>query len=202
MARFLLPVFPLALAASFAALAALYESRWKLSQVFSLVTAGLTLVMGAGGFLLYDRDALACSLGRISQEQYLQRHAPDYERIDFVNQTLAGEGGNEKALVFFRHVYYLNVPFVYGDPAASWGIDPEKLQTSEAWLTFFRQQHIRWVVRSQEYPEPIAGPLRQLENSGNLIPQAQAETMDFTGKRMEGVKRSTSTVILRVQDHL
>jgi uncharacterized protein DUF1420 len=202
MARFLLPVFPIALAASFAALARLHESRWRLSRVFSLATVGVTLVMGASGFLLYERDALACSLGRISREQYLRQHAPDYERIEFVNRTLAEEGSNEKALVFLRHIYYLNVPFVYGDPGASWGIDPEKLQTPEAWLAFFHQQHIRWVVRSPEYPESIAGPLRQLENSGNLIPQAEAQTMDFTGKRMEGVKRSTSTVVLRVQDHL
>ena len=202
MARFLLPVFPIALAASFAALARLRESRWRLAQVVSLATVGLTLAMGAGGFLVYARDALACSLGWISREQYLWQHAPDYERIEFVNRTLAGEKSNEKALVFMRHVYYLKVPFVYGDPRASWGIDPEKFQTSEAWLAFFNQQHIRWVVRSPEYPESITGPLRQLEKSGNLIPLAEAQTVDFTGKRMEGVKSLTSTVVLRVQDHL
>src|SRR5207253_2909803 len=69
-ARFLLPVFPIALAASFAALAAFQESRWKFSKAFFLATVWVTLTMGAGGLLVYERDALACSLGRISREEY------------------------------------------------------------------------------------------------------------------------------------
>ncbi len=201
MARFLLPVFPIALAASFAALARLQEWRWKLSQVFSLATIGVVLVMCTGGFLMYERDALAASLGETSREKYLRRRAPDHERVEFVNRTLAGEKGSEKALVFFPHVYYLNVPFLYGDPDGSWGIDPEELHTPEAWLAFFRQEHIRWVVRSPEYPKAIAGPLQQLQNSGILVPLAEGQTTDFIGKRIEGVRQTTPIVVLRVQDH-
>jgi hypothetical protein len=170
--------------------------------MLSLVTIGTVLVMGAGGFLAYERYALAASLGGISREEYLRQRAPDYERVEFVNQTLAGEKRSEKALVFFRHVYYLDVPFVYGDPAGSWVVDPEKLCTPEAWIAFFHQEHIRWVVRAPEYPDAIAGPLRQLEDSGNLVPLAEARTTDFIGKRMEGVKRPTPIVLLRVQDRL
>ncbi len=200
-ARFLLPVFPIALAASFSALARLQESRWKFSRVLSLATVGVVLLLGAGGFLVYEREALAVAVGGISREAYLRRRAPDFERVEFVNRTV-GENVSEKTLVFFPHVYYLDVPFVYGDPAGNWEIDPEKLRSPEAWLAFFRQEHIRWVVRSPEYPEAISGPLHQLQNSGKLAPVAESQTTDFTGKRMEGVKRSDSTVLLRVQDDL
>ena len=201
MARYLLPVFPIALAASFAGLAWLRESRWKFSKALSLATVVVVLVMGAGGFFVYERDALAASVGLLGREEYLRQRAPDYERVEFVNRALAAEKSPEKALVFFRHVYYLNVPFVYGDPNGSWGVDPERLRTPEAWLVFFHQEHIRWVVRSPEYPEAIAGPLRQLQDSGDLVPVSEAQTTDFVGKRIEGVRQSSLIVLLRVQDH-
>src|SRR5208337_1274550 len=107
-----------------------------------------------------------------------------------------------KTLVFFPHVYYLTVPFICGDPAGNWGIDPEKLHSPEAWLAFFRREHIRWVVRSPEYPDAISAPMHRLQASGKLLPFAEGQTTDFVGKRMDGVKRPASIVILRVQDGL
>jgi len=199
MARFLLPVYPIALAASISSVARLRESSWRLAKALSVATVGCVLLMGIAGLLIYERYPLAVSAGLVSREEYLRQRAPDYERAEFVNQALLGTGSSEKTLVFFRHIYYLNVPFVYGDPGGSWPIDPEKLESPEAWLALFRRENIRWVVRSPEYPAAIAGPLQQLENGGALVPVVEGETADFVGKRIEDVKRTTPIVILRVR---
>jgi hypothetical protein len=199
-ARFLLPVYPIALAASVSSVARLRESSWKLAKTLSLATVGSVLLMGIAGLLIYERYPLAVSAGLMSREEYLQQSAPDYERAEFVNQALVGKGSSEKALVFFRHIYYLNVPFVYGDPGGSWPIDPEKLESPEAWLALFHRENIRWVVRSPEYPEAVAAGLSQLERAGALASVVEGQTAEFVGKRIEGVKRTTPIVILRVQD--
>jgi hypothetical protein len=198
-ARFLLPVYPIALAASVSSAARLRES-WKLAKTLSLVTVGSVLLMGIAGLLIYERYPLAVSAGLMSREEYLQQSAPDYERAEFVNQALAGKEGSEKALVFFRHIYYLNVPFVYGDPSGSWPIDPEKLESPEDWLALFHRENTRWVVRSPEYPEAVAAALSQLERGGALVPVVEGQTAEFVGKRIEDVKRTTPIVILRVQN--
>jgi hypothetical protein len=120
--------------------------------------------------------------------------------VEFVNQALKEEGREGKTLVFFRHTYYLRVPFVYGDPSASWAVDPQRLQTTEAWLELFRKEKIRWVVRSSEYPNAIAQPLRQLELGGELAPLTQGEVYDFEGMRVLGVRKIIPIVVLRVKD--
>ena len=200
MARFLLPVLPLALAASFAGVSHLDELGWRTVRRVSLGTIGLYLLIGAGGLLLYERTALTVAAGLNSREDYLQQWAQNYMEVEFVNQALKEEGREGKTLVFFRHTYYLSVPFVYGDPSASWAIDPQRLQTTEAWLSLFRKEKIRWVVRSSEYPKAIAQPLRQLELRGELAPLAQGEVYDFEGMRILGVRKIIPIVVLRVKD--
>jgi len=102
--------------------------------------------------------------------------------------------------VFFRHTYYLQAPFLYGDPNASWAVDPERLKTPEAWKAFLKSQNIRWIVRDPEYPEAIAEPLVRLEQAGNLMPIAQAELSEFEGMRILGVRKMRLVVILRITE--
>ena len=92
--------------------------------------------------------------------------------------------------VFFRHTYYLQAPFLYGDPNASWAVDPERLKTPEAC----------WIVRDPEYPEAIAEPLVRLEQAGNHMPIAQAELSEFEGMRILGVRKMRLVVILRITE--
>jgi hypothetical protein len=200
MARFLLPVLPIALAASFAGVSHVDQSGWRFVRKASLGTIGLYLLFGLGGLLLYGRSAIAVAVGLNSRQNYLQQRAPNYEQAEFVNRALKGKSREGKTLVFFRHTYYLDVPFVYGDPYGSWAVDPERLQTPEAWREFFRKEKIKWVVRSPDYPGSIAQPLLELEKEGELIAVAKGEVDDFEGVRALGQRRTVLIVIFRVED--
>jgi len=199
-ARFLLPVLPIALAASFAGVSHVDKLGWRIVRRASLGTIGLYLLFGLAGLLLYGRAAIAVAVGLNSRQNYLQQRAPNYEQAEFVNRVLKGGLGEGKALVFFHHLYYLDVPFVYGDPDASWAVDPERFQTPEAWRELFRKEKIRWVVRSPEYPDSIAQPLGELEKEGELVPLANGEVDDFEGVRVLGQRKTVLIVILRVED--
>ena len=200
MTRFLLPIFPVALAAVFAGVAALRDKEWRIARGIAYGSIGLFLMMGAAGLLLYGRRAVAAAVGLTSREDYLLQRAPDYAKAEFVNGVLDGKGSTGRVLAFFRHVYYLRVPFAYGDPVASWPVDPQRLNSPEAWKTFLQTQGIRWVVRAPDYPPTIAARLQQLELSGDLVPIAQGEVNSVEGMRIFGVHKTVSIVVLQVKD--
>src|SRR6266567_1640252 len=200
MTRFLLPVLPVALAAAIAGVAALSKMEWRIARSISVASIAAFLLLSAGGFAIYAGPALAAAAGLTSSEDYLRGRSPDYAVTEFVNQTLAGKESEGNALVFFRHVYYLRIPFLYGDPKASWAVDPARLSTPESWREFFRQNRIRWVVRSPEYPKDIAAPLEQLEHSGSLTPIAHQNVSTFDGMRILGIRKTVTAVVLQVSD--
>jgi hypothetical protein len=199
MTRFLLPILPIALAAALAGAAQLGVLGWRAARLVSLATLASFLLFGAAGLLYYNRSALAAATGLISREDYLQARAPEYEKVRFINEVLAGKESEGKTLVFLRHVYYLRVPFVYGDPGASWAIDPAQLQTAEGWRRLLREQGIRWVVRAPEYPAEIASPLLELEAERQLEPIAETTVHDFQGMRISGNRQSLLLIILEVK---
>lgn len=200
MLRFALPILPVALGMVFAGAAALSASEWRIARGLSTASIAVFLLLSAGGLIVYERSAAAAAIGLTDRETYLKQRAPDYGKTQFVNETLEGKGSEGKALVFFRHVYYLRVPFLYGDPAASWSIDPKNFQTPQAWRTLFHAQNIRWVVRAPDYPPAIAAALGRLEATGKLEPFAQSEVSNFEGLRILGVRKTQPIVILRVKD--
>jgi hypothetical protein len=91
---------------------------------------------------------------------------------------LSGSKDQQETLVFFRHLYYLNIPFVNGDPDTGFDIDPEGMQTPQQWKAL-KEKNIGYIVRSNEFPEPIAVPRDELEKTGDLIPFASAEVQNF-----------------------
>ena len=96
-------------------------------------------------------------------------------------------------------MFRLRVPFLYGDPAASWAVDPSRLQTPQDWQVFLRAENIRWVVRSPDYPTAIAAPLRELEAQGQLVPIARTEVSDFRGLRILGNRQAEAIVVLETK---
>jgi len=199
MLRFMVPILPIALAAVLSAVAQTTGKAWRATRYLSLATLTIFLLFGAGAFALYARGALAAASGLTLRQQYLEQHAPEYAAAEFVNQTLSPRAKNEKAVVFLRHLFYLRVPYLNCDPASSWAIDPARLQTTAQWLAFFQQQSVRWVVRGASYPEPIAGPLLELEREDQLVPIASTEVSDFIGLRLSGQRVSAPVVILELK---
>ena len=198
MLRFLLPVLPVALALAFAAVCALRNTDWRFARALALASIAAFLVLCCGGLFVYGRPAVAAAIGLVSRNDYLRQRAPDYGKVEFINQTLPSEPGAGKALVFMRHLYYLRVPYLPADPDNNWNIDPSRFQSSQSWRELFHANDVRWVVRSPEYPQSIAAPLQQLESEGALVPIARGEINDFEGMRLFGTRKTVPIVIFRV----
>src|SRR5439155_5317778 len=130
---------PIALAAVGAGAAQLKMRRWLGLHNVARASVCVFLFFGAAGLLWYERFALAAASGFTSRQDYLRDHAPEYGEAEFINQVLQNEGAG-KALVFLRHSYYLNVPFLYADPSASWAVDPSRYRSSAEWLELFHEQ--------------------------------------------------------------
>ena len=188
MTRFLLPLLPIALAASIAGVALFAKRGWRLVNATAWMSIAVFLLMGFGGLCLYARQSWSVAAGITSRESYLRQRAPDYEKCEFLNRQLAGKGSEGKVMVFFRHVYYLRVPFAYGDPGSSWAVDPARLQTDSAWVRLFRENHIRWVARDASFPPPIQEPLQRLEAAKVLVPCASTTVQDWRGNRIGGTR--------------
>lgn len=197
--RFLLPLFPMALACVAAGFeVALRERR----RVVSRTATGLLVMMacaGAVGFVLYVQGPLRAAIGVQVEKEYLEQRAPDFEIAETVNHLLSGRKDHQKTLVFFRHLYYLGIPFMNGDPGTSFEVDPERLQSPQAWIEFLDKRNIGYIVRSPNYPEIIAAPLNELEKSGDLIPFAMAEVRNFQGNRIDQNRIAVPVVILKVR---
>jgi hypothetical protein len=101
-------------------------------------------------------------------------------------------------MVFFQHVYYLRVPFLIGDPQISWLMDPDRLGSSQALLQFLRRQNVRWVVKSPDYPKPLAPAFQALEDEGKLLPRFSEEASTYTHFRIYGEKVPVHLVVLEL----
>jgi hypothetical protein len=111
---------------------------------------------------------------------------------------LGGRENQQKTLVFLRHLYYLDIPYVNGDPNSSFEVDPEHMQSRGDWRAFFKKKSIGYVVRSPEYPKAIAAPLEEMERTGELTVIERTDVQTFQGKRVDQVRVTTPVVILKV----
>ena len=198
MPRFLLPVLPIALAASIGGVELLTRERFRVVRLLAVLSISGFVLAGLGAMLVYSRPALAMVVGSTSTEAYLVANSPDYERSQFVNREVERFDQRGRTLVFFRHLYYLRVPFENGDPENSWEIDPKGFSSDEAWKKFFVQHQIRWVARTPDYPAPLVESLTRLERDNVLLPCASGEGESFAGNRMEGKRVKLPMTLLCV----
>jgi hypothetical protein len=202
MARFLLPLLPVALAASIGAAAGATRGRWRVLRALLLVSLAGFCAAGFAAMAAYSHRAWSVALGRTSPDAYLSANAPDYQRSQFVNRELASQRDG-RVLIFFRHLYYLRVPYFNGDPQDSWPMNPQLLnaagQGSEAWRELFRNHGIRWVLKSPKYPRELAAALENLEQQGVLAPCASGEVAEFSGNRIEGQRVREPITLLCVR---
>ena len=197
--RFLLPIFPIALACVAAGLEFTLREKWRIASRTAAGLLILTACAGAVGFVLYLQRPLRASIGIQSEREYLEETSQEFEIAEAINHLLGGRENQQKTLVFIRHLYYLNIPFVNGDPGTSFEVDPERLQTPQEWRTFLEKRNIGYVVRSPNYPNVIKAPLNEMEKAGDLIPFAAADVRSFQGKRIDQNRIAVSVVILKVR---
>jgi hypothetical protein len=202
MGRFLLPVYILALALVVSGVADLFARKWKLASSACAVTLILFLTFAGLSDIVYARDFLPVVIGSENRAEFLERMGPDYKLATFINDTLGPEtqhnAGN--VIVFLRHLYYLKVPYVYGDPGSSWTFDPSKCNKPDQLLLLLNNINVRWVVRSPDYPPPLAEAFDGLESQNKLVRIASMDLETFTGNsRIYRQKRTTKVVILELQ---
>ena len=199
--RLLLPVFPLALACIAAGIEFSRQHGWKIINrtVAALVT--LVSVAGGAGLMMYSCKPVATSLGAVPTVSYLEQRASEYQEAEAINRVVRSQAESGKTLGFLRHAYSVEVPYLNGDPASSWMINPDRLRTQNDWELFFQQQGIEFVARSPNYPTPIASPLMEMEAKGELVPVAELVVQDFKGMRIQGARTEISVIILRVKNY-
>jgi len=193
-ARFLLPVFPVALALAICGVAESFRGTWMV-RVGCLGTLLLFFAFGLASEVLYARDFIPVTLGLEKQEAFLERMAQDYPLAAFVNRSLVGK---DEVLVFFRHLYYLRAPFIEGRPEQSWLMDPQRVEQPQQLLDLLRRENIRWVVKAPDYPEALAQTFRALEDEGQLRPVSSTEVWTFAGFRIYEKRVPVEVTILEV----
>jgi hypothetical protein len=196
--RYLLGAFPVALALVFAALADVLKRKSRLIPIAAIGSIILFLLFGAASEAVYSKDFLPVVLGREKREDFLMRMAGVYPTEEFVNNSLSGREG--KAMVFFRLVYYLRVPFEIGTPEESWLMNVDKINDPDSLWQFLGQRGIRWVVKSPDYPYPasLTSAFQKLEDEGALRPTFSGEASTFSNFRMFGERMKFKMVILEV----
>lgn len=197
--RFLLPVFPLGLACLAAGMAASQQRDWKVTNLLAEGLVILFCLIGGAGLVLYSWKPIEAALGLVSETSYLEARRPQYQEAEAINHLLGNQTKSGKTLVFLRHTYSLEIPYVNGDPTTSWLINPDFLRTPQDWQQFFQREGIAFVVRSPAYPAWIAAPLLEMEAKGQLVSVASVVVQDFHGNRIEENRREVSVVVLKVK---
>jgi hypothetical protein len=154
---FLLRVFSLPLAFTVAGLDSSKQKGWKISNRFAWGLAILLWIFGGAGLAMYSWKPVATTLGIVREVDYLEEGRPEYQEAEFINRGRASQAKGGKRSLFLRHMYSLEVPFLNGDPATSWLINPDRLRTPQDWAIFFQKEGITFVARSPNYPEADRG---------------------------------------------
>jgi hypothetical protein len=136
----------------------------------------LMTVLGSAGLVLYSGRPVLAALGFVSKQKYLEENSQDYETVEAVNRLVGKQETHLRTLLFVRHLYYLDIPYLNGDPGTSFALDADHLQTAQEWKAFFFEKRIGYVVRSPQYPQVIAAPLEEMKKNGDLVPKRRYRT--------------------------
>jgi hypothetical protein len=198
--RFLLPIYPIALLFAGFGVDIVSRSKWATSKSIALAVVIFAIVSGVAGLLVYSQHSLVAAAGLEGRIQYLEQTSQEYKVVEAVNRLLKGQATSQnQALVFIRHTYYLDVPYLNGNPGTGFLVDPTVLKTPAEWKLFLDDQSIGYVVRSPDYPKTIAGPLIEMEKSGELTPVQELEVEDLRGKRIDQNLNTIKVVIFKVR---
>jgi len=196
--RFLLPIFPIGLSCIAAGMDNSFREKWRITSILSVGLLALMVLAGAGGLAVYSAKPIMAAIGLKDRVSYLEDRAQDYQVAQALNHLLGRPASEGRALVFLRHQYFLEIPYLNGDPDTSFEVDPDLLKTAEQWKDFFKKEGIAYVVRSPDYPSAFTAPLREMERNGDLTPFTQTAVENFRGKRIDQIRITIPVVILKV----
>ena len=206
MGRFLLPVYALSLALVLSGVSAIVERGWRAVSAACGVTIFVFLAFAGISDAVYARDFLPVVLGMQPQDAFLERMAPDYHTVEFINRTLSqqpGTPGGGSVMVFFRHLYYLHylrVPFLDGSPEYSWLMDPARYNDPDKLLAHLHEMNVHWIVKSPDYPKVLAPAFSVLEQEGKLAAVASENVENLTGTgRIYGQRQTIRVTLLEVR---
>jgi hypothetical protein len=196
-------VYALSLALVISGASSIRIRNWRVATAGCGVTIAAFLLFAVASGALYARDFIPVVLGIETKDAFLERMAPDYRTTEFINRTLQPQvdpASPGNVMVFFRHLYYLRVPFVEGAPEYSWPMDPAVCSDPEKLLAVLHGLNVRWVVKSPDYPAALEAPFSRLEEEGKLVPIAseQVENLAGTG-RIYRQKEKVRIVILKLE---
>jgi Dolichyl-phosphate-mannose-protein mannosyltransferase len=204
MGRFLLPVYALSLALVLSGVSAVAERGFRAAAGACVVTIFAFLAFTGMSDAVYARDFLPVVFGIQTEDAFLERMAPDYYTVEFINRTLSPQveaSHDTRVMVFFRHLYYIRVPFVDGSPEYSWLMDPARYNDPDKLLAHLREMNVRWVVKSAEYPKVLAPAFSALEQQGKLVAIATTDVENLTGTgRIYGQRQKIRVVLLEVHE--
>ncbi len=204
MGRFLMPVYALSLALVLSGVSAVAERGFRAPSAACVVTIFAFLGFAGMSDAVYARDFLPVVFGMQAEDAFLERMAPDYHTVEFINRTLSPQAEASRGvrvMVFFRHLYYIRVPFVDGSPEYSWLMDPARYNDPEKLLAHLRDMNVRWVVKSADYPKALAPAFSALEQEGKLVAIASTEVENLTGTgRIYGQRQKIRVVLLEVHE--
>jgi hypothetical protein len=78
-------------------------------------------------------------------------------------------------------------------------VNPAVLEYPQKLLAFLKEQDIRWVVKSPDYPKALASVFEECEMEGLLVPEARTETETLSGNsRIYNIRLKVPVVLMRV----
>ncbi len=174
--RFLLPLLPLWALAAMGGLKQLWQAlagwrRWSL----------LALPLGLVAFhppIHWDTPLqLKILFGAVSPATYLSRHLEHYQACRFLNQAM---GPGEKVLLFGENRgFYLDKPYLWGDPLMQKVINFRTLKTKPELAATLRDHHIAWVLyREDLYTKDYYAPQAKALMKALLVQEGEVVYSD------------------------
>jgi hypothetical protein len=202
MGRFLLPVFGLSLALVFSGTAEVFDRGSRVIKAGIALTLLSFLIFALASDAVYASSFLGVVLRKENKQTFLERMAPDYQTVEFINSKLKDRASTDATvMVFFRHLYYLQVPFVDGAPEYSWLMNPAQYSDKNRLLAHLHEMKVGWVVKSPDFPAALKTAFEGLEADGDLVPEASADVDSLVGTgRIYGGHEKVHVVIMRVQN--
>jgi hypothetical protein len=96
-------------------------------------------------------------------------------------------------MVFFRHLYYVRVPFVDGALEYSWLMNPAQYNYKTRLLKHLNEMKVGLVGKVARLPIGTEGRLRRPRNRRDLVPEASTDVdaLTDTGRIFAGHQKFT-----------